>query len=529
LEALIDDRTSRIDNNADAIARLFDLITDKETRIETIDAAIERLETLIDERDGRIATNTARIAELGELIADKEGRIDVIEAAITRLTDAVADREARIETLTEAIDRLNGLIAEHEAELAALDPGSTRFATLTGLIETRLARVIELSERIDELMQLNAANALRIEELELRAGELAALITSHETRMAELAEINETQAGLSADHAARIVELTTRKDELAALILDHEERIDFLSERNILLSEQLARFEADLIEAQATCETVAVEGLFYLHADHLGRPQFATDVSGAVVWDMGEGVTPFGDSVNLAGAFAQRLMFPGQYADVETSDPENGDNVTLSHNWHRTYDPTLGRYLQSDPIGLAGGLNRYAYVGGNPLGAIDPDGQFWWTVGFAAADLAWQLYKNDGRWECVDWGRVGLSLVGGSTLKFFKTGSHMIKRSGSHTWGATKKWMARKGIKKINPDVQDRHHWLFQQNQGIGKYVPDIIKNQPWNINPVSKELNALLNNAKLPAWFGAPDWAFGAAGGGALMAFGTKGDECEC
>jgi len=106
----------------------------------------------------------------------------------------------------------------------------------------------------------------------------------------------------------------------------------------------------------------------------IGRPQFATDTSGAVVWDMGAGVTPFGDSVNLAGAFAQRLMFPGQYADVETGDSDNGDTVTLSHNWHRTYDPTLGRYLQSDPIGLAGGLNRYAYVGGNPAGYVDPMG-----------------------------------------------------------------------------------------------------------------------------------------------------------
>ena len=69
-------------------------------------------------------------------------------------------------------------------------------------------------------------------------------------------------------------------------------------------------------------------------------------------------------------AQTQALMFPGQYEDLETT----GTGVTLSHNWHRTYDPALGRYLQSDPIGLAGGLNRYAYVGGNPVIWVDPTG-----------------------------------------------------------------------------------------------------------------------------------------------------------
>jgi len=86
---------------------------------------------------------------------------------------------------------------------------------------------------------------------------------------------------------------------------------------------------------------------------------------------MGWGITtPFGITMAGLGAQTQALMFPGQYEDAETT----GAGVTLSHNWHRTYDPTLGRYLQADPVGLRSGLNRYAYVGGNPINAVDPEG-----------------------------------------------------------------------------------------------------------------------------------------------------------
>jgi RHS repeat-associated protein len=107
----------------------------------------------------------------------------------------------------------------------------------------------------------------------------------------------------------------------------------------------------------------------YLHADQLDTPRLATSTSGAVVWRwdsdaFGIGAAnqdPDGDT-NLVNV---RLRFPGQYLDEVTG---------LHYNYFRDYDAVTGRYIQSDPIGLAGDINTYAYVAGNPLGFVDPLG-----------------------------------------------------------------------------------------------------------------------------------------------------------
>lgn len=111
------------------------------------------------------------------------------------------------------------------------------------------------------------------------------------------------------------------------------------------------------------------ETALYLHVDHQGTPRVASDVNQRVVWrwqgsafgaiDVNQ--DPDGDGV----ATVVNLRYPGQYADAESG---------LFYNWNRYYDPRTGRYITSDPIGLRGGLNTYAYVASNPLRYVDPRG-----------------------------------------------------------------------------------------------------------------------------------------------------------
>jgi len=112
-------------------------------------------------------------------------------------------------------------------------------------------------------------------------------------------------------------------------------------------------------------------GIFYVHADHLGTPRAITDPSdNTPVWRW-RNDDPFGNNPpdenpsGIAGTFKYNLRLPGQYFDQETG---------TYYNYFRDYDPSTGRYVQSDPIGLAGGINTYAYVGGSPLHNFDPFG-----------------------------------------------------------------------------------------------------------------------------------------------------------
>jgi RHS repeat-associated protein len=103
--------------------------------------------------------------------------------------------------------------------------------------------------------------------------------------------------------------------------------------------------------------------LYFVHSDHLGTPQKVTGGSQNLVWDAV--LRPFGRIEQESFTFTQLLRFPGQYHDTEDK---------LFSNVFRDYDPDMGRYIESDPIGLAGGISSYGYADGNPLSHSDPRG-----------------------------------------------------------------------------------------------------------------------------------------------------------
>jgi RHS repeat-associated protein len=117
---------------------------------------------------------------------------------------------------------------------------------------------------------------------------------------------------------------------------------------------------------------------FAVYDDQLGRPRRVLDGAGSTVWSAKN--LGFDRSVLSDGIGGLGVGFAGQYFDAESG---------LWQNWHRSYDGTIGRYTQSDPIGLDGGINTYKYAGGNPISNADPDGlnavaaiRFGWSIGW---------------------------------------------------------------------------------------------------------------------------------------------------
>jgi RHS repeat-associated protein len=246
--------------------------------------------------------------------------------------------------------------------------------------------------------------------------------------------------------------------------------------------------------------TAGITQLSWVHANHMGVPIRYSDASGNMV-------NPTGD-YSVPG-------FPGQ--SQTTTD--------LYYNKYRDYDPTTGRYIQADPIGLAGGASPYSYAMNNPLRYTDPTGECPWCVVIiggmavgAGTEIGTQAFSNwwNGRdvfnASCYDWGEValagGLGAFGGGAGRVIGGGlrygarsltretglewSHSIGRAwaNENTGGWLNRALNTRGglngrwVKDVQHYMHDPNRWLKGGAEVWGK------KYAPWR-QPIDR----------IPAW----------------------------
>lgn len=164
--------------------------------------------------------------------------------------------------------------------------------------------------------------------------------------------------------------------------------------------------------------------LYHYLNDRLGTPEILTDASGTVAWEAWH--EPFGEAhIHPSSSVVNNIRFPGQYYDSETG---------FHYNYHRYHDPKSGRYITPDPIGLAGGINLYPYVDGNPVNSDDPLGlyeSYWflqWVPGQNLFDLGMTSLEDN------SYGLAGLyfaGMVGEQVLWALTFGQSMAVQGGA--------------------------------------------------------------------------------------------------
>jgi RHS repeat-associated protein len=296
--------------------------------------------------------------------------------------------------------------------------------------------------------------------------------------------------------------------------------------------------------------------IFYVHTDHLNTPRKISQPSTeTLAWRYDS--DPFGTvapNQNPAGlgTFVYNLRAPGQYYQAETG---------LNQNYNRDYDPLTAKYTESDLIGLGGGVNTYAYVGGNPVMGRDPSGLFYipftniWIpageqYGAQAAQYWADRQAQTGNWlyaipgllaslwtpctsnktalTLASGGALG-NLTEGASLSNFFWDSRSFSSISADYWGAG-------GANGMSLD-----HWLFSQAAARAGTIPTGIANAGFNLLELPASWNTwlgfapnwggtqafLANLARLGIQTGVPTAA--AAAGAAGYAVGSDANRCGC
>ncbi len=226
-------------------------------------------------------------------------------------------------------------------------------------------------------------------------------------------------------------------------------------------------------EPLAQIDAGSPESVLYLHTDHLLTARYASDAGGNTVWTWDSGA--FGAEAPT-GSATVNLRFPGQYYDTETG---------LHYNWHRYYDPATGRYITSDPLGLAAGLNTYGYAAQNPLSFHDPDGRLaflpplgWLAGGAILGGILWAIDA----WDIANiWGDVfcvaASNAPAGVKLAAFGSG---VARTGATLANPIPNRVAQEAVEQVSRGAR----WVKEAIEQAGRKADDANLPKPSAPDP---------------------------------------------
>jgi len=290
-------------------------------------------------------------SQLKHDIAGTQTQLKDKELALQQQFDLIQITEQQLEAAKTELSNLT--INEHRV-IRLL----TRYQRIIDRLTTRLNNFAEQAHRraiyqrkIDRYQQRKNKIESHLEDLQKDISDQHYLISGYTET------ITKTQLLIEQLSSTTLQQTLT---ELQTQLTNIEQRIAGLNQNDEPIKTSTKNY------LYANSQLIAIvdnEQLYYVHNDHLGTPQAITDQNQKIVWQAV--YDPFGKATIITETLENNIRFPGQYFDKETG---------LHYNYYRYYDPTTGRYITSDPIGLKGGLNTYAYVENNPLIYIDPQG-----------------------------------------------------------------------------------------------------------------------------------------------------------
>lgn len=289
------------------------------------------------------AANKARQAAdaLSREAADLQAKAAAYRARIKADPGNLQERlkNSYYESLAEAAEKLATKANEEAGQLQIKAEDLDQQAQANRSEASTLAQQAESQSRQAKTLLAKA------EELETQA--------QTQRQLADAAQAQADEYRRLAENTGDASETTTRfaYDEQGQLIGEYAEDGSPIREYVYLENQPLALLTKD---------AAGKEAVYYLHTDHLGAVVKATDADQALIWDVVR--RPYGQRKIKTAKIEIPPGLAGQYYDQESGN---------YYNYFRDYDPSTGRYLQSDPIGLRGGINTYAYVRGRPINAYD--------------------------------------------------------------------------------------------------------------------------------------------------------------